>query len=661
MSQTDNIGEPLADIQNLLRAGDYAGARQRSQRWITDQPDAEDGYYFLAVSCRTLKAHGAAEQALQTLLENNPSHSRGLQEYGHLLRDRGELKAALGMYQRATRENPSLVASWAAQEAILRQQGNLANAQVAAVQVKWLKSLPQPLLVVMDLVSRGRLVAAEDLCKRFMRANPHHTEGMRLLADIALKLGATSEATLLLDTACELAPEDTRLKADRVNLLRRCQRFEDARQQALALVEQAPENPQFQSMAAVEAMQVGDYDDALTRFDQVLRMLPNDAITLTSRGHALKTCGKTDSAIDSYRDAIARQPGHGEAWYSLANLKTYRFEPADIEQMTTLAANPAVDAASRTYLHFALGKAFEDSEDWAQSFTHYAAGNRIKRRGSTYSAEQMHDDLALQAAYCGADLFADDRGRGCEAPDPIFIVGLPRAGSTLLEQILASHPMVDGTLELPNILAMAQSLRRRSEGPGYPQNLLELTAEERQTLGEQFIEETRIHRGSAPFFIDKMPNNFRHIGLIKLILPNAKIIDARRHPLACCFSGFKQLFAEGQEFSYDLSDLGRYYRDYVSLMDHWQQVLPGHILQVNNEDIIADLESQVRRLLDFLELPFDDRCLRYWETDRAIKTPSSEQVRRPVSDRGKYQWRHYEPWLGELKIALGPELTALSE
>jgi len=328
--------------------------------------------------------------------------------------------------------------------------------------------------------------------------------------------------------------------------------------------------------------------------------------------------------------------------------------------MKHLSQDLSVDAGSQVHLQFALGKALEDAGAWPESFAHYQQGNRIKRQGSHYTAQATTEELAQQANHCRAELFHEKRG-GCAAADPIFIVGLPRAGSTLLEQILASHSQIDGTLELPYILSMAQSLRRRETGPGYPENLWTLSAEERQALGARYLEQSAVHRAGAPRFIDKMPNNFRHIGLIKLILPNAKIIDARRHPLACGFSGFKQLFAEGQEFSYDLSDMGKYYRDYVTLMSHWHSVLPGEILQVNNEDVIADLEGQVRRLLTFLQLPFEAGCLSYWETERAIKTPSSEQVRRPVSDRGTHQWRHFEPWLTPLKEALGDDLVALSE
>jgi hypothetical protein len=310
---------------------------------------------------------------------------------------------------------------------------------------------------------------------------------------------------------------------------------------------------------------------------------------------------------------------------------------------------------SRTHIAFALGKAFEDEQDYARSFECYAQGNRLKRQQSNYDPDKMSEELMAQRLYFTRETLESRPNAGFPAPDPIFIVGLPRAGSTLLEQILSSHSQVDGTLELPNILSTAQKLKRHTRDSGgtpYPQLLQDLTDEQLESMGRQYIEDTRIHRQGAPFFIDKMPNNFRHIGLIKLILPNAKIIDARRHPMACCFSGFKQLFAEGQEFSYDLVDIGRYYNDYVELMAHWDSVSPDSILRVDYENVVADLETQVTRILKFCGLPFEAACLDYYNTERAVRTASSEQVRQPIYREGIEQWTHFKPFLTTLEETL---------
>ena len=651
----------LADIQNALRAGDQVRAAGLISDWLRISPGNSEALYFRAVIERTAGHFDAALNTLNQLLLSDPLHSRALQESGHVRLSLNDPRAALSDYQRASKLNPSLVASWSAQARLLKHLGFHDAAQKAADEVAFLKALPPPLLIVMDLISRGRLGKAEELCKRFMQKNPAHVDGMRLLAEIAIKFGALDDATLLLSTAEELKPTDSRVAIDYIQLLGKQQQFDEALKRATRLSNNDPRNLQFRSLLAIQSMQIGQYEQAIEAFNEILNQAPGDPVTLTSRGHALKTCGQTDEAVASYRSALASQASYGEAWHALANLKTYAFNDDDIAQMESLCASPQIDFASHIFLHFALGKAYEDKADYQCSFSHYEAGNKAKKRQSSYRAAQITEEFEQQKFICNERLFDKFHGSGHLACDPIFIVGLPRAGSTLLEQILASHSQVDGTLELPNVLSLAQSLRRLSDDITYPEILNTLKPDDYRTFGETFIRDTAVHRQGAPFFIDKMPNNFRHIGLIKLMLPNAKIIDARRNPMACCFSGYKQLFAEGQEFSYDLTDIGAYYRDYIDLMTHWDAVLPGQILRVNNEDIIADLEGQVRRILEFCGLSFENDCVEYWRTERAVKTPSSEQVRRPVTDAGQHQWRNYEPWLGQLSEALGTDLAKLSK
>lgn len=595
-------------------------------------------------------------EALERLKTVAPEHGRAHQEEGHLRRALGDAGGALAAYARACQFNPALEAAWRGQVEILTAAGNAGAARHVQQRLDALRALPKPLLAVTDLIGQGRILKAEELCRRFMQQQPRNVEGMRLLADIGVRLGVLEDAEFLLESAVAFEPDNVPARIDWIGVLRKRQKFERAREEAQRLLDRDPDNPQFQSLFAIEAMQTGDYEVALETFDAILEKVPGDPVTLTSRGHALKTCGRADEAVEAYRAALGSQPRHGEAWYSLANLKTYRFTDDELTRMSEREEDPNLGLMDRVHLFFALGKAHEDRGEFERSFECYARGNALKKAQSRYDADRMQEELAATRALCTEAFFREREGGGHEAPDPIFVLGLPRAGSTLVEQILSSHSAIDGTLELPNILSLSQRLRRRKEGGGYPDVLATLTEAERAEFGEAFIEDTRIHRAGAPLFIDKMPNNFRHIGLIRLILPNAKIIDARRHPMACCFSGFKQLFAEGQEFSYDLTDIGRYYRDYADLMDHWDRALPGAVLRVMHEEVVDDLEGQVRRMLDYCGLPFEESCLRYWETERAVRTPSSEQVRRPIFRESVEQWRNYEPWLDPLKDALGPML-----
>ncbi len=645
-----------------LAESDFDAALTLLAPLLEADPDDVNALYMRAVVLRYAGHLQAALSTLDRLKRVAPNHGRAYQEEGHVHRALRQPDAALRAYARASQYNPALEASLRGQIEILQQAGRIADAARVVNRLQQLLALPKPLVAVTDLIAQGKLVRAEKLCRAFLKKNPRHVEGMRLLADIGVRLGVLNDAEFLLESALAFDPDHAAARIDYVQVLRKRQKFARAREQAEQLLQSAPDNVQFQSLYAVESMQTGDFDTALDYFDRILKRLPRDPVTHTSRGHALKTCGRTSEAIEAYRQALVSLPTHGEAWYSLANLKTYRFDDGELAAMQAQQDNPDLGHMDRVHLAFALGKAWEDRREYGRAFEHYARGNALKKAESRYNADRIHEEFEAIAALCDRGFFEARAGWGHDAPDPIFIVGLPRAGSTLLEQILASHSQVDGTLELPNVMSLAQRLRRRRTRAGrsgaWPAILTEIDADEFREFGKSFIEDTRIHRQQAPLFIDKMPNNFRHLALIQLMLPNAKIIDARRQPMACCFSGFKQLFAEGQEFTYDLADAGRYYRDYVALMAHWDVALPGRVLRIMHEDVVDDLEGQVRRLLDFCELPFEDACLRYWETERNVRTPSSEQVRRPIFRDSVEQWRNFEPWLTPLKQALGPELTA---
>tara|TARA_R110002073_G_scaffold39057_1_gene111614 strand:+ start:4724 stop:6688 length:1965 start_codon:yes stop_codon:yes gene_type:complete len=641
----------LEAIQKLIVEQKFSAAIEALEPILKDDPQP-DALYLAAVCHRYLGEAKTSLQVLERLKLATPGHGRAYQEEGHVHRALGNDNEALAAYRQAGQINPALVASFRGQLEILLKAKDVQSASMVKQHLEFLQRLPKPLLAVMDLIGEGKMLKAEDLCRAFLQKVPHHPEAMRLLADIGVRLGVMDEADFLLESLVMMAPDFHRARIDHIQVLRKRQKYQAALEQANILLETNPDNPQYRSIYAIEQMQTGDFDEALENFDRVLEQVPGDPNTLTSKGHALKTVGQGPASIEAYKAAVVSRPDHGEAYYSLANLKTYRFSAEEILQMQGQEHNLNLSVTDRVYFNFALAKATEDAEQYDEAFRFYELGNQLKRAQSRYDAEKMSADMAEQIRVCNREMFAAVRGH--DAPDPIFIVGLPRAGSTLLEQILSSHSQVDGTMELPNILSLSHRLRR---GPdSYPDALTTLDASTAKAYGEAFIEETRVHRQEAPFFIDKMPNNFRHIGLIKLILPNAKIIDARRHPMACCFSGYKQLFAEGQEFSYSLSDIGQYYRDYVLLMDHWDTVLPGEILRVQHEEVVSDLEGQVRRILEFCGLPFEAACVDYHKTERNVRTPSSEQVRQPIFSTSLEQWRHFESHLEPLVRALGPEV-----
>ena len=648
-------GDQLKEAQEALQRNDFAGGLARADTLLAKDPKDGDALYVAAVAARYLDRHDAARSFLERLHAEMPEYGRAWQEAGHLARARGDKDEALSAYARAVRFNPALTASWTAQAELLAAMGRTAEAAAAQEQARRVTALPRELVAVTHHLHEGRPLRAEEICRHFLRRNPRHVEAMRLLAQIGLRLGILDDAEFLLESAVAFEPDNIQVRLDYMDVLRKRQKFERSRDEAEALYRRDPESPLFQSHLAIESMQTGDYTRAFELFDAVLAKLPDDPATLTSRGHALKTTGQQDEAVASYRAAIAAKPDHGDAYYALANLKTYRFTEGEIAAMREQVARPEIAFMDRVHLTFALGKAHEDREEYEASFGFYEEGNALKRRQTRYDADRMSEELKAQEEVCTSDLFAAKQGAGDPARDPIFILGLPRAGSTLLEQILASHSQIDGTLELPNVLALAHRLRGRKAGQSrYPQVLHDLTPDQFTEFGRDFLANTRIHRQGAPFFIDKMPNNFRHIGLIHLILPNATIIDARRDPMDCCFSGFKQLFAEGQDFTYGLTEIGRYYADYVALMDHWDRVLPGKVLRVRHEDVLDDLEGQTRRMLDHIGLPFEEACLEFHRTARAVRTASSEQVRRPINRSGQGAWKPYEPWLGDLKTALGP-------
>jgi tetratricopeptide (TPR) repeat protein len=503
---------------------------------------------------------------------------------------------------------------------------------------------------------------AEALLRDRLRRSPTDVAAIRMLAEVAARIGRYEDAAHLLERCLELAPGFHAARQNYAMVLHRGNRPQEALAQVERLLAGDPGNPGYRNLRAVVLCRTGDFGEAIELYEDLLAEHPGQARVWLSQGHALKTAGLGERAIAAYRRCIELDPGFGDAWWSLANLKTFRFDDADIAAMRAQLQRADLGDEHRLHLDFALGKALEDRGEYAGSFAHYSRGNALRLARVPYSADTTSERLLRAAEIYTPGFFQARTGYGVAAGDPIFIVGMPRAGSTLVEQILSSHPLVEGTMELPEIISLTRALRQQGadDGPArYHEVLAGLDADAVRGLGERYLERTRIQRKSgAPFFIDKMPNNFAHIGLVQLALPNARIIDVRRHPLACGFSLFKQHFARGQDFSYSLEDIGRYYRDYVGLMAHFDRVLPGRIHRVAYEALVDDTEAEVRRLLDYCGLPFEPRCLRFFENDRPVRTASSEQVRQPIYRAGVDHWTHFEPWLGPLKAALGPVLDA---
>jgi tetratricopeptide (TPR) repeat protein len=622
--------------------------------------DEVEALYMLAVAKRYTHQYDGALQTLQTLLVKDPVYSRAYQEQGHTYLALNKPAAARDAYARAVELNPALPASWRVLAGLYDRAGLRQEAERARQRLAYFESLPPELLGGYSFLHQNKLRKAEQLCRDFLKRNKHHVDAMRLLAMIGMRMRVYDDAEFLLESCVELYPDNIPARAEYLNLLLRLQRFDRAREQAQILLEKNPNDQGLQINMAAALVGLGQSEQGIALYRKVLKKDPENARRHILLGHALKTAGAFDEASEAYQAAYRIRPQFGDPYWSLANIKTYEFTDTELAQINEYEQAASTPVEDRIHLCFAAGKAYEDRQDYETSFTYYERGNSLKHQQLRYKDEVFQNRVDAQVEVCTAELFEERQDAGCQAPDPIFIVGLPRSGSTLLEQILASHSKIDGTMELQDIGSLAQRLRGRTaeRASRYPAILRDLDTERFREFGERYIDNTRAYRGGAPYFIDKMPNNFLHIGLIRLILPNAKIIDARRHPMACCFSGFKQLFGEGQEFTYGLYEIGRYYGAYVRLMDHWDQVLPGFVLRVMHEDVVADLEGQVRRMLEFCSLPFEETCINFHKTERNIHTPSSAQVKQPIYRDAVEQWRHYEDYLQPLREALGPEVLA---
>jgi predicted Zn-dependent protease len=649
----------LAHAARLLET-QPARASEQAAEILKAVPGHPPARLILGMARRIVGDTGAALEVLEPLAREQPRWAAAFLELGVALGDAGRSAAAIAALERATQLNPDLPDAWRRLADLRDAAGDAAAADQARARFIRAANRDPRLMAAAAALIENKIPNAEGLLRAHLTQYPTDVAALRMLAEVAARLRRYTDAQALLERCLELAPSFDAARHNYAVVLLRQAKAAEALPQIERLLAAEPRNPAYRNLHAAILAHLGDYSASIDVFEAVLKEFPEQPRIWMSYGHALKTAARSDDSIAAYRHSIALLPSLGEAYWSLANLKTFRFTAADVAAMRSALAGAELAADDRLHFEFALGKALEDAAAYAESFAHYEAGSAIRRAQSPYDADETSAHLRRSKALYTREFFAARAGAGAQARDPIFIVGMPRSGSTLLEQILASHPLVEGTMELPDVALLARDLigtQTADEGPRYPGAVAPLSADALTALGERYLERTRVQRKTdAPYFIDKMPNNFMHVGLLQLILPNARIIDARRHPLGCCFSNFKQHFARGQSFSYSLDDVGRYYRDYVELMAHFDAVLPGRVHRVIYERLIEDPETVVRRVLDHCGLPFDERCLRFYENERAVRTASSEQVRRPIYREGLDHWRHYEPWLGPLKAALGPVL-----
>jgi tetratricopeptide (TPR) repeat protein len=652
------IASEVPRIRALLRQQQFSAALVAGEALLAQAPEHRDVLLLVAIAQRYLGRTTEALKTLATLERRHPRFSRLYEERGRCFVDMRQAPQAIEAFLTAVNLNHALPGSWEMLEGLYRMTRQPDNAAMAGSHVATLRKVPPEVVSATALFADGDLEAAESLVRAWLLQHGDHIEAMRLLARIGIARKVFDDAELLLAAVLELAPDYRAARQEYAGTLVELYKHQEARRQLEQLLKDESESRPLRMLYAANCAGLGEHQRAIELYRALLLGTAEDAEVHLSIAHALKSLGQTQAAIEAYRRAAACRPDFGDAYWSLANLKTYRFTNEELALVSAALAAPTTGTVDRYHLCFALAKALEDQGEFAQSFRYYELGNAFKRAESSYRAEFSENNTQQQIKVCTREFFADRREWGAQRPDPIFIVGLPRSGSTLLEQILASHSRVEGTQELPNIQQAVSILRGRDlNDPRYPRILEPLSAEDFRQLGEKYLADTQVYRSDRPFFIDKMPNNFRHIGLIHLMLPKARIIDARREPMACCFSNLKQLFANGQEFTYSIEDIARYYRTYLELMRHWDRVLPGRILRVHHEDVVDDLEGSVRRLLDFCGLEFEPQCMVFHETKRSVRTASSEQVRQAIYREGLDQWKHFEPWLGPLKNALGDALS----
>ena len=640
----------------LITAGDTSTAESRCRAALERFPRDVNMLALLGALLVKLGRDTEAESLLDKAISEAPTFAKPHEDLGHLLVQQNRALEALPYLERATHLDPKLEHAWFTLGRALAMLGRGPEADQAFEKCFELSPERRLMALAAEHQKEGRLDEAEHLYRRVLRHNPRNVDALRLLALISLKAGRDGEAEGLLEKAVSLAPDFLLAILD----LGRLRKDQDRYGEALECFDRAialdPASPQGHYLRGSTLAPASFTQEAIEAYEKCLQLRPTHVGALIGLGHVLKAVGRYQEAVASYEACIRQLPDFGETYWNLANLKTYRFDDAAVAEMERRVSGPGLTVQSEVNFLFALGKACEDRGDYERAWDYYRSGNSKQRAEVTYDPVQTEVMNERLVRVFSAEFLESHRGTGLADPAPIFIVGLPRSGSTLLEQILASHSQVEGTSELPYLGRVATWLNRnRADGINYPEAVREIQPANFRSLGEDYLAYARMHRRSgAARFIDKNPNNFPNIGFLSLILPEARIIDARRHPLDACLSCYRQLFAKGQTFTYDLTEIGEYYLQYQRMMDHWAAALPGQVLTVQYEEVISDFEAQVRRLLEFCGLEWEPACLRFYESERPVRTPSSEQVRQPIYDRSVGHWRNYARHLDELVTVIEP-------
>jgi tetratricopeptide (TPR) repeat protein len=643
-----------------VRVGRFRSAERQLREIQRIRPGEINSLHLLGVALLSQGRLAPALEVLERVVAGAPAFLHARIDRARAYRQAGRLEAARAELRAVLKEKPALEPAWVAYGDVLVEMERFADARFAFEQARLLDPHRQRIEEATATLAGTDYSSSEGIFREVLKADASHLAALAGLAAVAIRAGNARDAERLVNHARNRAAHHPLLQRAWGHTLLVAERFTEAEATFRELLKLEPENPQNWAALGSVYIKLLRQEDALAAYEEAARLNPSQANLRLAIGHVNKTLGRRAQCEAAYRECLRLDPKYAEAYWSLADLKNYSFSDAELAAMQGLLASPAA-STDEAQLRFAIGRALEQRERYPEAFRHYAEGNALRRRTSPFSIEGFEAKSRRIVACYDAEFFRSRATAGDPDPAPVFILGLPRSGSTLIEQILASHSQIEGTMELHNVLAMVREFDHvGADRDGYPESVRALSADELTGLGRRYIEETRALRTGKPRFIDKMPNNFSHVGLIHAILPNARIIDARRHPMDACFSNYKQHFAHGQSFSYDLTDLGRYYRCYLALMDHWDRVLPGRVLHIQYEQLIRDPESTVRRLLAYCGLPFEAATLNFHENRRPVRTASAEQVRQPLYASGVGYWKRFAGDLEPLRASLGDCLERFS-